>query len=380
MRIGVALILGLLVALPLGAAPLADGPYVAQERDGTWRARWIEAADGSAPAVREKPVSFGEQLVVPAVGEFPGFAVQLRDPTRRKGAASSAPRDEIQLARGTPLFVVADTHGQFEIFVELLQAHRILDRRLRWSFGRGHLVMLGDVFDRGPNHTEILWLIYQLEAEAKRAGGGVHLVLGNHEAMVLRGDLRYLHPKYPQSAALLGAGSYAQLFAPDSLLGQWLRTKPAVLKINEYLCLHGGISRAVVERGLTLADMNGSVLAALNTTLPQTGPEHERAQFVMGKLGPLWYRGYFDDEKDFPTATSQDIELIQQHFGVRTILVGHTKVNAVTPLYDGRVIAVQVYPRRDEITGASIMEAVRIENGKILGARVDGRIEPLGRR
>lgn len=378
MRIGVTLILGLLVALPLAAEPLADGPYVAQERDGTLRARWIEEGDGSAPAVREKPVSFGEQLAVPAVGELPGFAVQLRDPARGEAAASSAPRNEIQLARGTPLFVVADTHGQFEIFVELLQAQRILDRRLRWNFGRGHLVLLGDVFDRGPNHTEILWLIYQLEAEAKRAGGGVHLVLGNHEVMVLRGDLRYLHPKYPQAAALLGAGSYAQLFAPDSLLGQWLRTKPVVLKINEFLCLHGGISRAVVERGLTLADMNGSVLAALNTALPQAGPE--QAQFVMGKLGPLWYRGYFDDEKDVPTATSQDIDLIQQRFGVRTILVGHTKVDSVTPLYDGRVIAVQVYPRRDEITGAPVMEAVRIENGKVLRARADGTIEPLGRR
>ena len=64
--------------------------------------------------------------------------------------------------------------------------------------------MLGDVFDRGPNHLEILWLLYQLEAEAARAGGGVHLVLGNHEAMVLNGDLRYLNAKYADTARVLG--------------------------------------------------------------------------------------------------------------------------------------------------------------------------------
>ena len=53
----------------------------------------------------------------------------------------------------------------------MLQAHRVVDATLRWSFGKGQLLILGDVFDRGPNHTEILWLLYKLEAEAAKAGG-----------------------------------------------------------------------------------------------------------------------------------------------------------------------------------------------------------------
>lgn len=36
----------------------------------------------------------------------------------------------------------------------------------------------------------------------------------------------------------------------------------------------------------------------------------------------------------------------------------------VTPLYGGEVIAVQVYPHRDEATGAPALEGALRENGK----------------
>lgn len=98
---------------------------------------------------------------------------------------------------------MADTRGEFEIATQLLRRQRIVDDELRWSFGSGHLAILGDVFDRGPNQTKLLWLIYELEAEAQRAGGGVHLAIGNHEARVLGGDQRYLNSKYRRVAATL---------------------------------------------------------------------------------------------------------------------------------------------------------------------------------
>lgn len=44
--------------------------------------------------------------------------------------------------------------------------------------------------------------------------------MGNHEAMVLQGDLRYLNPKYASAAEVLGVASYANLFTTESVLGQ----------------------------------------------------------------------------------------------------------------------------------------------------------------
>ncbi len=95
---------------------------------------------------------------------------------------------------------MADTHGEYAIAVELLKKQKVIDANLKWSFGKGRLAVLGDVFDRGPNQTEILWLLYSLEAQAKAAGGAVYVMLGNHESMALGGDERYLSPEVPQGA------------------------------------------------------------------------------------------------------------------------------------------------------------------------------------
>ena len=267
--------------------------------------------------------------------------------------------------------MVADTHGEFEILAGLLMKQGVVDDRLRWKFGRGRLLILGDVFDRGAHQTEILWLLYELEAQARKAGGAVYLVLGNHETMVLRGDLRYLHAKYRETAELLEVASYSQLFDGGSVVGQWLRSKPAVLRLNDYLSLHGGISPDLVDRQLSLADINSSVRAVLMGREPAAGAERERAEFLFGEAGPLWYRGYFPQETAGAIATTADIDRIRRHFGVRTLLVGHTRVPTITPLYDGRVYAVQVYPRRDTF-GNAIFEALLIRDGKFFRALPTG--------
>lgn len=349
------------------AQPIQDGPYITRSVEGDWAARWI---DGSS--VRERAVNIGEVVTVAAVGAFPAFDVELRGPAR------TAP-DEIKVGSRTPLFVMADTHGEFEIAAQLLQRHGVIDERLGWSFGKGHLAVLGDVFDRGPNHTELLWLIYKLEAEARRAGGAVHLAIGNHEAMVLTGDERYLNPKYRRVAALLGVERHAMLWDGQTVLGQWLRSKAAVFRLGDYLCLHGGVSRELIDRGFTLAQVNRVLRDALTGSPARLD---EVARFVLGESGPLWYRGYFEQlarRAGFTPASRADVDRVREHFGVETILVGHTRVPAITALYEGRVIAVQVYPHRHEHTGAPVMEALLIRNGQMYRANVDGGRERLPR-
>lgn len=336
---------------------------------GGWEVWSVEAGpQGPRKQVRSLPA--GGSVQVPAVAGLPAFAVAVREP------ASPSPA-EVSIAADVPLFVLADTHGEYEIMVRLLQAHGVIDDALRWSFGKGRLAVLGDVLDRGAHQTEILWLLYRLEDEAARAGGGVHLLLGNHELMVMSGDVRYLNPKYRRSAQILGVDSYAELLGPQTLLGQWLRAKPAVMKLNDQLLLHGGISRAVVDRGLTLDELNATVRSLLDASSRFGLWVNARTRLVAGPLGPLWYRGYFAGQSDYPAATLDDVKAVLHHFGVRTVLVGHTAVPTVTPLYGGRVIAVQVYPRHDPGTGAFIAEGVLIERGVRFRATIDGRRERL---
>jgi hypothetical protein len=347
------------------AAPIADGPYVMRSPSGAWVARWVEG-DDSAPHVHERQVAAGGEVTVPSVGTVPAFKVRLRS------LVTAPVASEVKLPADVPLFVLADTHGEYAIAVELLAKQKVIDSRLKWSFGKGRLVVLGDVFDRGPNHTEILWLLYALEAQAKAAGGAVYVLLGNHESMALGGDERYLNAKYVKVREALKAQNYASLWGTDSLLGQWLRTKAAVMKIGDYVCLHGGISAEVVQRGLTLAELNDSVRSSLGDRQPDG--------FVMSPNGPLWYRGYFPvvaRESGSTVASSGDIDRILSFYKAKAIFVGHTIVPSVTSLFGGRVIAVQVYPHRDEATAKPEMQGLLVKQGVLYRARIDGSLESL---
>jgi len=345
-----------------------DAPYVMRDTAGKLEA-WTVEVTPQGPVKRVKPLKPGAKITVAAVGAAPAFTVKLRAP-------AELPPDKLTTVKSPPLFVVADTHGEYEILVSMLMKHGIVDSKLHWHFERGHLVVLGDVFDRGANQTEILWLLYALEDEARRAGGGVEFILGNHETMALLGDLRYLNAKYRQVATVLGAGTYSRLFAANSVLGQWLRTRPTVLQIDNLLCLHGGISKDLEARGFALPEINATVRAVLNDGAYVNDVARERADFLFGETGPLWYRGYFADEAGLTAASDEDVRLARQRFGVERILVGHTRVPTITPLFGGQVVAVHVYPHRDS-AGSTTFEALLIRDGALLRARPDGGTEPL---
>jgi hypothetical protein len=359
-----ALILALLASLAASAQD-ADSAYVLRDAAGKFSAYTVtRTADG----LQKKSVALtGNSLTIDGVGAVPAFPVKLRAP------ASPAP-EVVRTRKSAPVFVVADTHGEYEILAAMLAKHRVVDPALRWSFGAGHLVVLGDVFDRGTHQVEILWLLYELEEQARRAGGAVHFVLGNHELMVLGGDLRYLNPKYQATAAALGAQSYAQLFGSGTVLGQWLRSKPAVLRLDDSLYLHGGLSPQLADRKLTLAQVNASIRAVMSGAPSADPAGQERAQFLLGEQGPLWYRGYFAEYAG-GMASETEVRRVLAHFDARRIVVGHTRVPAIQRLYGGQVLAVQVYPRR---TAAGIeFETLLIRGPELLRCLPDGSTRPL---
>ena len=82
------------------------------------------------------------------------------------------------------IMVLGDIHGGYDSLLVFLRNNGVIDQDLNWIWENGHLVFLGDIFDRGEKVTEALWLIYHLDYQASQAGGAVHLILGNHQAVV----------------------------------------------------------------------------------------------------------------------------------------------------------------------------------------------------
>ena len=344
------LLVGLLASSASGArdvpAPAAhvdaDGPYVV--RDGeTLQARWIcddKVVSHEQTARRIAPVCGYPHPVDIAPAAVPPMDV-----------LPAAPR----------IVVLSDIHGQYDLLVRLLRANGIIDAQDRWARGTDTLVVAGDVFDRGPKVTEAFWLLYGLQQQASAAGGAVHFVLGNHETMVLYDDLRYVNPKYLRSAQLLGR-SYPQLYGPDSVIGQWLRTRPVLLRIGDTLFLHGGISPDALALALDPAATNAAYRASLGTPRDQVKADPATAPLYDGKTSPIWYRGYFDGRLD-----TDGVQAVLDRLGLKRIVVGHTSMPHVSSFHGDRVIAVD-----SSIKNGENGELLFIEEGRLSRGRLDG--------
>jgi hypothetical protein len=257
------------------------------------------------------------------VVELPEFRVPLKSSYKTEKSEYHAP------AR---LFVISDIEGQYDTLKQLLWNAGVMDKHFNWTFGKGHLVIAGDVFDRGAQVTETLWLIYALEEKAYKAGGYVHFILGNHELMNMNGDHRFVHPRYIELAKQSGL-SYDTIYRAHTELGQWLRTKNVVEKIGDRLFMHGGVSPYINRMGQPLDTINAIArryYGIREDAIPN--PEF----LIFSDYGPMWYRGYFVD----PKATPKQVDTTLLLYDVNKIIIGHTPVPQVSAFYGGKVINV----------------------------------------
>lgn len=230
---------------------------------------------------------------------------------------------------------LSDIHGQYDVFVRLLRNNNVIDEDNNWTFGSGHLVINGDVFDRGNRVTEILWLIFKLENQAKSLGGRVHFLLGNHELMVLNNDLRYIDAKYLTTSRKMGT-TYDKLYSKDLIIGQWLRTKPIIVSINEIIFVHAGISPEVVARQLSQQTINTLFQNDIIDGDKNTIENDPLLNFLKGSKGPVWYRAYFEDQN----FSNNDLDAILNYFDKNHIIVGHTTQTRLVSLFGGKVIGI----------------------------------------
>jgi hypothetical protein len=310
------------------------------------------------------------------------LAALLVAPAAPSVAAAGPPCEFTGVER---IVAIGDVHGAYDRMVGILQTTGLVDARLRWTGGKAHLVQLGDVLDRGPDSRKALDLLRKLEADASRAGGAVHVLLGNHEAMRMLGDLRYTTdgeykafvsnqsedikrsvaenvPKERRDQFLketpLGQIEMMVAFGRQGLYGQWLRTLPVVTKINGVLFLHGGISPVTAD--MSCEALNTGAQRELTEDLEKTR-EDSLHSLVGGENGPLWYRGLAEEPETF--APTVDDILAKQN--ARAIVIGHTipPELRIRPRFNGRVFQIDtgmqpVYVARGRASALEIQNGV----------------------
>jgi hypothetical protein len=282
-------------------------------------------------------------------------------------ATATAAEDEWQGVER--IVAVGDIHGDYDNYIQVLADAGVVNRRGKWVGGKTHFVQVGDVPDRGPDTDRIIEHLMKLEKQAERAGGKVHALIGNHEAMNISGDLRYVHPgeydalksrdakrlreNYYQRVVdflsqredapvideafrekwlaehPLGFVEHRQYWHPEGEFGAWVTEHNTIIKINNMLFLHGGLSPVTLQ--MTLREINDRVRRELR------GPVTE-GMLYDSEDSPLWYRGLSRPETD---AEALHVDALLEHFDADYIVLGHTPgYGTIVPRYDSRVLVI----------------------------------------
>lgn len=225
----------------------------------------------------------------------------------------------IQRLAPNTLFAIGDVHGDYERFVQLLQSARIIPRPpaqpedVAWSAGGATLILTGDMVDKGPRSVDVLRLLNALAAAARRSGGEVIALAGNHEAEFLAEPGG---PKSEEFAADLRAHGYSpsDVAACHGDLGELLCGLPFAARIGDWFFSHAG-------------NTNGRTLTQLSSDIEVDFASHGfSASQLIGATSILEARVSKDDPWFGAPQASGERELLAsyaQAVGAKHIVQGH---------------------------------------------------------
>jgi len=291
--------------------------------------------------------------------ERPDVNVRLEFGGEESGIESVHLRPDFPREKGVfkgvdSVYLVGDVHGMYDNLVNLLSKAGVINSELKWQAGSAHLVFLGDQFDRGNDVTKALWFIHELEPQAEKQGGKVHLLLGNHEIMITTKDLRYLSRKEKALSIAYKVG-YDYMYHPTkSYLGAWLTSKPSVIKIDGLILAHGGI----VDLGTPyIEEFNDQVYKYMQEDMylditkehadsASYDPERwlKMKYFFYSDMSPFWHRGYVLSD-----TLGEQLDGMLRKYKSKVHIVGHTPLETITSRYKGKLITTDLNEKATEL-------------------------------
>ena len=298
------------------------------------------------------------------------------------------------LAQGNPERIVAigDLHGDYEAYLEIVEEAGLADSRGRWRGGETVLVQLGDLTDRGPDSRRIIEHLRELQEAAEDDGGQVIVLVGNHEAMNITGDLRYVHPGEYEAFANrnsrelrdrvfegsrdalvqyyrqwdaelsvndarerwfeenpLGKMEHRQAWSPQGEVGEWIVTLPAIARIGGSLFVHGGISVETAARSIEAVNEEVSVELAKGETYTPS--------ILTDEFGPLWYRGNVMRDPPPEPVEGEVVPPPPERPGIEV------ELTAVLAAYDAERLVVAHTPRLQGIEASLGGRLIRVDTG-----------------
>ena len=249
---------------------------------------------------------------------------------------------------------IGDLHGDVRALGAIGRACGLLDERGSWTGGQAHLVLMGDLVG-GEDSRLLIHAVMRLEREARRGGGRVHSLIGNHDVLPAAGRFGKMTRRERRAYE-------KDDFRGDGPYSAWLRGRPTILKLGETLFVHAGLDRWALDTDP--AEVNGQVRAWI-AHHQGIGPKPPRKTrwTVDEDEGPMWTRAFKargGKPKDGPS--KKDLREILERLGAERMVLGHspTRDGILTehPHYGSSVVLIDTRISDDERgrLGALVLE------------------------
>jgi hypothetical protein len=242
------------------------------------------------------------------------------------------------------LVAIGDIHGDLSCAIKALKLAGVISmdipnntlnvNNIKWTGGETYVVQLGDQIDRcRPSNwvndicadddnelyqdegsdLKIICLFNKLAKQAKKAGGAMISILGNHELMNVVSDFRYVSPRefrefgnyfkakktIKKSMYPFGYKERKEAFEPGGLIARKLaQTRFSIVQVGSWIFVHGGLVPAVAKK-YSLDDINRYVRNWL------VGSKDQETKDAIDDLyhnnddsySPFWSRVFSDNEE-----------------------------------------------------------------------------------
>lgn len=247
------------------------------------------------------------------------------------------------------VFAVGDLHGDLNSFKLALEAIGLIDSDSNWIGQDSHLVILGDLIDRGPDSRQLMDFVMKLESQALQSAGQVHTLVGNHELLVTTGIVDFAHMNdfmsyndFRFGARDRGIDGFKNAFKGESVYAKWIRGRPSLVRINDSIFVHAGLESWAKDYSiLRLNEMVKSWFEYYQGVGPNPPT---KTRWVTESHGPLWTRVFADYEKhQGKTLSPSELSEILRKWQAKRVVVGHSVVQNLEqalshPFYKNQVI------------------------------------------
>ena len=272
------------------------------------------------------------------------------------------------------LIAIGDLHGDLRVTLIALKLAEVIPQtsnennlnQIHWCGGSTWIIQLGDqidrcrpddweknciknyddVFEDEGNNMIIIKLLLKLDDEAKKYGGRVLGLLGNHEIMNVDKDFRYVSPKeflefvpsndriskhtkdgyplgyYHRTKAFERGGNMAKLYSIK---------KKSIITVGNFVFVHGGLSLDLVKK-YTIGEINQVVSKWMcknnNETEEKIFDEIFRDD---DEMSPFWCRIFAEEDghgENTETNFNKMIQILNQRnkllMPIKGMVIAHT--------------------------------------------------------